>query len=61
MRDPRDTAAPPAHNLAYTRYSYWVEDLDGYLDASQVNDPNAITARGKRNRQRHQPRRDCHV
>jgi hypothetical protein len=36
MRDPQDTAPPPAHNLSYTRYSYWVEDLDGYLDASQV-------------------------
>ena len=46
MRDPQDTAAPPAHNLAYTRYAYWVEDLEGYLDASQVNDPNAVTARG---------------
>ena len=45
-RDPQDTAAPPAHNLAYTRYAYWVEDLEGYLDASQVNDPNAVTARG---------------
>ena len=45
MRDPQDTAQPPAHNLAYTRYSYWVEDLDGYLDASQVNDPNALTNR----------------
>jgi len=45
MRDPQDTAAPPAHNLAYTRYSYWVEDLDGYLDASQVNDPLEVNAR----------------
>jgi hypothetical protein len=45
MRDPQDTAAPPAHNLSYTRYSYWVEDLDGYLDASQVNDPNALSSR----------------
>jgi hypothetical protein len=36
MRDPQDTAPPPTHNLAYTRYAYWVEDLDGYLDASQV-------------------------
>ena len=36
MRDPQDTAPPPAHNLSYTRYAYWVEDLDGYLDASQV-------------------------
>src|SRR5437899_99947 len=42
MRDPQDTA----NNLPYTRYAYWVEDLDGYLDASQVNDPNAVTARG---------------
>jgi len=36
MRDPQDTAPPPTHNLSYTRYAYWVEDLDGYLDASQV-------------------------
>jgi hypothetical protein len=45
MRDPQDTAPAPAHNLGYTRYAYWVEDLDGYLDASQVNDPNAVTER----------------
>ena len=43
MRDPQDTATAPAHNLPYTRYAYWAEDLDGYLDASQVNDPNAIS------------------
>ena len=36
MRDPQDTATAPAHNLPYTRYAYWVEDIDGYLDASQV-------------------------
>jgi hypothetical protein len=36
MRDPQDTAPAPAHNLPFTRYAYWVEDLDGYLDASQV-------------------------
>src|SRR5439155_7202421 len=45
MRDPQDSAQPPAHNLSYTRYAYWVEDLDGYLDASQVNDPNAVSSR----------------
>jgi len=45
MRDPQDTAPAPAHNLPYTRYAYWVEDLDGYLDASQVGHPNAVTAR----------------
>lgn len=45
MRDPQDTAPPPTHNLGYTRYAYWVEDLDGYLDASQVNDPNAVSSR----------------
>jgi hypothetical protein len=45
MRDPQDTALPPAHNLSYTRYSYWVEDLDGYLDASQVSHPNGVAAR----------------
>lgn len=45
MRDPEDTATAPAHNLPYTRYAYWAEDLDGYLDASQVNDPNGLNAR----------------
>jgi len=39
MRDPQNPAGP------YTRYAYWAEDLDGYLDASQVNDPNAVTIR----------------
>jgi hypothetical protein len=46
MRDPQDTAPAPAHNLPYTRYAYWVEDMDGYLDASQVNDPTYVNARG---------------
>jgi len=45
MRDPQDTAPAPAHNLPYTRYAYWVEDLDGYLDASQVNDPDTVNSR----------------
>src|SRR5438552_3428263 len=36
MRDPQDTGTAPAHNLPYTRYAYWAEDLDGYLDASQA-------------------------
>ena len=36
MRDPQDAPAPAPHNLPYTRYAYWAEDLDGYLDASQV-------------------------
>jgi hypothetical protein len=43
MRDPQDPATPPAHNLAYTRYAYWVEDLDGYLDASQVGGQTRTT------------------
>jgi hypothetical protein len=30
MHDPQDPSGP------YTQYAYWVEDLDGYLDASQV-------------------------
>jgi hypothetical protein len=45
MRDPQDAPSPAPHNLAYTRYTYWVEDLDGYLDASQVNDPLEVNAR----------------
>jgi hypothetical protein len=43
MRDPQDTAAAPAHNLPYARYAYWAEDLDGYLDASQVGGQAART------------------
>src|SRR5438552_12331379 len=39
MRDPQNASGP------YTRYAYWAEDLDGYLDASQVNDPNAVNTR----------------
>jgi Tfp pilus assembly protein PilX len=46
MRDPQDAPSPAPHGLPYTRYAYWVEDLDGYLDASQVNDPTAVNARG---------------
>jgi hypothetical protein len=45
VRDPQDAPSPAPHNLAYTRYAYWVEDLDGYLDASQVNDPLEVNAR----------------
>jgi hypothetical protein len=45
MRDPQDAPSPAAHNLPYTRYAYWVEDLDGYLDASQVSHPNGVAAR----------------
>jgi type II secretory pathway pseudopilin PulG len=36
MRDPSDTAVSPAHNLPYQRYTFWIEDLAGYLDASVV-------------------------
>ena len=43
MRDPQDTATAPAHNLPYARYAYWAEDLDGYLDASQVGGQAART------------------
>jgi len=45
LRDPQDAPSPAPHNLPYTRYAYWVEDLDGYLDASQVNDPSEVNAR----------------
>ncbi len=34
MHDPHDPDRLRA--LPYTRYAYWAEDLDGYLDASQV-------------------------
>lgn len=34
IRDPNDTATAPAHNLPYQRYTFWIEDLAGYLDSS---------------------------
>lgn len=34
VRDPNDTATAPAHDLPYQRYTFWVEDLAGYVDAS---------------------------
>jgi hypothetical protein len=37
MRDPQNASGP------YTRYAYWAEDLDGYLDASQVGGQAART------------------
>ena len=36
MHDPQETATAAPYNFPYTRYAYWAEDLDGYLDASQV-------------------------
>ncbi len=36
IRDPADTAIGSAHNLPYQRFTFWVEDLGGYLDASVV-------------------------
>ena len=37
MHDPQNASGP------YTRYAYWAEDLDGYLDASQVGGQPART------------------
>ena len=34
IRNPNDSAIAPAHALPYQRYTYWVEDLGGYVDAS---------------------------
>jgi hypothetical protein len=34
IREPSDTAVSPAHNLPYQQYTFWIEDLAGYLDAS---------------------------
>jgi len=36
LHDPNDPAIAAPYNLPYQRYTYWAEDLDGYLDASQV-------------------------
>ena len=36
LHDPNDPAIAAPYNLPYQRYTYWAEDLDGYLDASVV-------------------------
>jgi len=36
LHDTNDPATAAPYNLPYQRYAYWAEDLDGYLDASQV-------------------------
>ncbi len=34
VKDPNDSAASPAHDLPYQRFTFWVEDVAGYIDAS---------------------------
>lgn len=34
VRDPNDLATAPAHDLPYQRYTFWIEDLAGYVDAA---------------------------
>jgi hypothetical protein len=46
--DPNDTATAPNHNLPYQRYTYWIEDLAGYLDASQVGNENGGSSKHQR-------------
>ena len=42
IRDPNDAATAPSHSLPYQRYTFWIEDLSGYLDASVVgNEDNS--------------------
>lgn len=36
LRDPNDKAKPPDHSLPYQRFTFWTEDLAGYLDSSVV-------------------------
>jgi hypothetical protein len=36
LHDPTDTATTAPYTLPYQRYTFWVEDLAGYLDASVV-------------------------
>ena len=40
IRDPNDTATAPAHSLPYQRYTFWVEDVAGYVDASVAGNKN---------------------
>ena len=47
VRDPNDPATAPAHSLPYQRYTFWVEDLSGYVDASVAGNE---TAGGKHQR-----------
>ena len=34
VQNPNDGATAPNHDLPYQRFTYWVEDLAGYIDAS---------------------------
>ena len=47
LRDPNDTGSGGTHTLPYQRYTYWVEDLSGYLDAGVAGN---LLAAGKHQR-----------
>ncbi len=49
VRDPNDTATAPAHDLPFQRYTYWIEDLSGYLDASVVGNEGSGTTHQRSN------------
>lgn len=46
VRDPNDTATGGAHKLPYQRYTFWVEDLSGYVDPTVAGN---ISANGSSN------------
>ena len=48
LHDPNDAATSAPYSLAYQRYTFWVEDLGGYVDASvagNVADPSSANKR----------------
>lgn len=48
IRDPNDTATAPSHNLPYYRYTFWIEDLAGYLDVSKVGNQKGGSSKHQR-------------
>ena len=48
IHDPNDTATAAPYTLPYQRYTFWVEDLAGYLDASQVGNENGGSGKHQR-------------
>lgn len=48
MHDPNDTSTAAPYTLPYQRYTFWIEDLAGYLDASQVGNENGAGGKHQR-------------
>lgn len=44
IKDPNDTASGARHDLPYQRYTFWVEDLAGYVDANVAGNTSGASS-----------------